>query len=149
MMRRLIPLLAAVLLVPALAACSGSSSGGAAVEEGAGPVGGAGFVGPEWRLVAAAVDSSDLSRFDITVTFTDTDVSGHSGVNRYAGPFMSGPDGAMDIGPLAGTAMAGPEDAMRAEQAYLAVLDTVTGYTVTDARLELYADQQEVLVYSR
>ena len=70
-------------------------------------------------------------------------------MNRYAGPFTSGPEGAIDIGPLAGTALAGPEDAMRAEQVYLAVLDTVTGYTATDTRRELYADEQAVLGYSR
>jgi heat shock protein HslJ len=137
----------ALLLVPALAACGGSSS---VTQEptASGPHGGAGFVDVEWQLQAAAIDSVDLSGFGITIAFTDTDVSGSSGVNRYAGTFTSSPEGAMDVGPLAVTAMAGPEDAMRAEQAYLALLDTVTGYTVTDAELDLYVDEQEVLTYA-
>jgi heat shock protein HslJ len=144
---RTIVLVAAALLVPALAACGGSSSvlqGPAA----SGPRGGTGFVDIQWQLRTAAIDSVDLSGFGITIAFTDSDVSGSSGVNRYAGTFTSSPEGAMDVGPLASTEMAGPDDAMRAEQAYLALLDTVTGYTVTDSELDLYVDEQEVLTYS-
>ena len=68
-----------------------------------------------------------------------------SGVNRYAGEFTSSPEGAMDFGPLAVTAIAGPDDAMQAEQAYFAALDTVTGDSVTDAGLTLFAGEQEIL----
>ena len=151
---RFVALVAAVLVLPVLAACSGSSadspsagtSTSAAVS---GPVGGPGFVGPEWTLVAAAVDSVDLSAFGITIAFTDTEVSGMSGVNRYAGGFTSSPEGAMDFGQFAVTAMAGPDDAMQAEQLYLATLDTVTGYSVTDAGLSLFAGEQEILVYTK
>ena len=151
---RFVALVAAVLVLPVLAACSGSSAdsslgrllASAAVS---GPVGGPGFVGPEWTLVAAAVDSVDLSAFGITIAFTDTEVSGMSGVNRYAGGFTSSPEGAMDFGQFAVTAMAGPDDAMQAEQLYLATLDTVTGYSVTDAGLSLFAGEQEILVYTK
>ena len=45
--------------------------------------------------------------------------------------------------------MAGPDDAMQAEQAYLAALATVTGYTVSGDELELYTDEQEILTYSK
>jgi len=150
MMRRLAVLLGAVLLVPLAAACSGSSSSpdpSPAVLPG--PTGGVGLVGPQWTLVAAAVDSVDLSAFGMTATFTDADVSGHAGVNRYAGPYSSSPDGAMDVGTIATTRMAGPDDAMRAERAYLATLARVTGYGVTSTRLVLFADAQEVLVFAR
>lgn len=150
---RFIALVATVLLLPVLAACGGSSAGSpsdgsptsAAVS---GPVGGAGFVGPEWTLVAAAVDSVDLSAFGITIAFTDTEVSGMSGVNRYAGGFTSSPEGAMDFSQFAVTAMAGPDDAMQAEQLYLATLETVTGYSMTEAGLSLFAGEQEILTYT-
>ena len=146
---RTIALAGAVLLLPLLAACGGSSADSTPASAVAGPVGGAGFVGPEWTLAAAAVDSVDLTAFGITITFTDTDVSGMSGVNRYAGTFTSSPEGAMDFGPLASTEMAGPDDAMQAEQAYLAALETVTGYSVSDSSLGLFAGEQEILSYTK
>jgi len=146
---RTIALAGAVLLLPLLAACGGSSADSTPASVVAGPVGGAGFVGPEWTLAAAAVDSVDLTAFGITITFTDTDVSGMSGVNRYAGTFTSSPEGAMDFGPLASTEMAGPDDAMQAEQAYLAALETVTGYSVSDSSLGLFAGEQEILSYTK
>jgi heat shock protein HslJ len=99
--------------------------------------------------VAAAVDSVDLAAFGITIAFTDTEVSGMSGVNRYAGGFTSSPEGAMDFSQFAVTAMAGPDDAMQAEQLYLATLETVTGYSMTEAGLSLFAGEQEILIYTK
>ena len=148
-LRTAITLAAAALMLPLLAACGGSSADPSPTAAVSGPLGGAGLVGPEWSLAAAAVDSVDLTGFGITIAFTDTDVSGMSGVNRYAGTFTSSPEGAMDFGQFAVTAMAGPDDAMQAEQAYLAALDTVTGYSVTDADLTLYAGEQEILSYAK
>ena len=129
-------LLGALALITSLAGCASSP-------------GGDGLVGPAWSLSSAAVDSVDLSAFGITIAFTDTEVSGSSGVNTYAGTFTSSPEGAMDFGPLATTRMAGPKDAMRAEAAYLAVLDTVTGYSVSQTELDLFAGVTEVLIYTR
>jgi heat shock protein HslJ len=148
-------LLGALLILPALAACGGSSAESSTATEdaaevaAAGPVGGGGFVGPEWKLATSAVDSIDLSTFGITIVFTDTDVSGMSGVNTYAGGFTSSPEGAMDFDPLISTRMAGPEDAMQAEQAYLAALDTITGYSVTDTELDLFVGEQAFLTYTK
>lgn len=146
---RTIALIAVAVLLPILAACGQSATGTSQSAAVPGPVGGAGLVGPEWTLAAAAVDSVDLSGFGITIQFTDTDVSGRSGVNQYAGAFTSSPEGAMDFGPLAGTMMAGPDDAMQAEQLYLTVLDSVTGYTVTESTLGLYTGEQEILSYTK
>ena len=44
--------------------------------------------------------------------------------------------------------MAGSDEAMQAETAYLAALATVTGYTVTGNELDLFADEQEILTYT-
>jgi len=38
---------------------------------------------------------------------------------------------------------------MQAEQAYLASLETVTGYTVAGDVLELFAGEQEILTYAK
>ena len=148
-------LVGTLLLIPALAACGGSSSAStpatenAAEQAAAGPAGGAGFVGPEWKLSSSAVDSVDLSTFGITITFTDTEVSGSSGVNTYSGTFTSSPEGDMDFGPLVSTRMAGPEPAMKAEQSYLAALDAVSGYSVTDTELDLFTGEQVSLTYTK
>jgi heat shock protein HslJ len=135
-----------LLVVGALAACSSSgadSGSGDAVE----PAGGAGLVN-SWSLTSAAVDSSDLSSFGITITFTDTEASGFGGVNNYTTSFTSGPEGDLDFGEIASTKMAGSDEAMQAETAYLAALGTVTGYTVTGNELDLFAGEQEILTYT-
>lgn len=134
---------ATLLLLPLLAACGGTES-----SDGTGPRGGPGLVAA-WSLTTAAIDSSLLSTFGITITFTDTTASGFAGVNQYMTTFTSRPDGDLDFGAIAATRMAGPGDAMKAEQAYLAVLDTVTGYTVSDDELEFYAGEQEILTYAK
>jgi heat shock protein HslJ len=142
-------LVGAMLLVPVLGACGSAGSPPAGGQPAAPvPVGGAGFVGPQWSLTAAAVDSSNLSDFAITIRFDDATAAGRAGVNSYNGTYTSSPDGAMSFGPIASTRMAGPADAMAAEAAYLAVLATVTGYTVADGELDLFAGQQEVLAYA-
>jgi len=146
---RLLLAICALVLVPVLAGCgSSSSSGDASGAAAAGPVGGAGLVA-SWSLTSAAVSSSDLSTFGITLTFTDTTASGFGGVNQYSTTFTSGPSGDLDFGEIASTKMAGADDAMQAEQAYLAALATVTGYTVSGDQLTLYADEQEVLTYKQ
>lgn len=138
-----------VLLVPVMSACGSSGSGSAdGTAAGDGPRGGPGLVA-SWSLTSAAIDSSQLSAFGITITFTDTIASGFGGVNQYTTTFTSGPDGELDFGEIASTMMAGPEDAMKAEQAYLTALDTVTGYTVAGEELELFSGEQEILIYAK
>jgi heat shock protein HslJ len=123
-----------------LASCSGAGSSSE-------PAGEPGLVGTDWTLTAAALDSIDLTGFGITIQFTDTTMSGSSGVNQYWGMYTATPAGALTLGPLATTRMAGPDDAMAAEQAYLALLATVTGYVIDDDGLALLAEQQDVLRY--
>jgi 5'-nucleotidase len=62
--------------------------------------------------------------------------SGHSGINRYFGSYEL--DGAaLRFGPMAGTRMAGPPEAMTAESAYLKALSAVTSWRVEGRLLEL------------
>jgi heat shock protein HslJ len=132
----------ALLLVPALVSCGGKSE-----SSGGGPQGGDGLVA-SWSLTSAAASSSKLSDFAITLIFSDTTASGFGGVNQYTTTFTSGPTGDLDFGDIASTRMAGSPAAMQAEQTYFAELETVTGYTVADGELELYAGEQEILTYS-
>lgn len=148
---RLLAAIAMVVLLPFLAACGGSSGDAqtSAAAAATGPQGGEGLSGFEWMLTSAGVDAADLPSFNLTIAFTDKDVNGFSGVNRFAGGYTATPDGTITMGPLAATMMAGPDDAMAAETAYLAALESVTGYTVTDSQLVLYVDEQELLTYAK
>ena len=141
---RLIGAVCALLFLAALSACGSSASS----SSGVGPAGGPGLVA-SWSLTSAAINSSDLSKFGITLTFTDTTASGFGGVNQYTATFTSEPAGDLDFGDMASTEMAGPADAMRAEQSYFAALGTVTGYTVSGDELELFAGEQEILIYAK
>ena len=66
--------------------------------------------------------------------------SGFSGVNRFFGSYQL--DGeTLKFGPLAGTRMAGPPEAMAAEAAFLTMLGSVTGYRISGGgTLELLHD---------
>jgi heat shock protein HslJ len=147
----------AIVLVAALlplAACAGPAPGASEPTSGGEepaavhPVGGAGLVGPRWSLTAAALDSVNLSDFGITIAFDGADATGRSGVNDYRAAYTSTPEGALAFGAITGTRMAGPADAMAAEAAYRAALATVTGYAVADGELDLFAGDQEILVYT-
>jgi heat shock protein HslJ len=59
-------------------------------------------------------------------------------VNRYGGPYKAGPGNAFSVGELESTLMAGPEEAMRAERAYLTLLGQARSYRVADGILTLY-----------
>jgi heat shock protein HslJ len=147
--------LGSIALVTAVAACGSNSSSSTTPTSNrpsapamAGPTGGPGLVGATWSLEAAAINSVDLSGHGITIEFTDTAAGGNSGVNTYSTTFTSSSKGDLAFGDIASTEMAGDEAAMSAEQAYLALLKTVTGYSVNGAELDLFVDRQEVLTYA-
>jgi heat shock protein HslJ len=150
-MSRLALAVVAVLLLPVLAACSsdGSADSAGAVDAAAAPTGGEGLTNAAWSLVGAPGVDPDPTNFGITLELAGSNVAGFSGVNRYMGTFTYGTEGTLDFGPLASTMMAGPQDAMDAEQAYLAALDTVTDYSVNGAELNLFQDDQLLLVYTK
>jgi heat shock protein HslJ len=53
-------------------------------------------------------------------------------------------EGELSFGPLATTLMAGPEEAMQLEQAFLDALARVTSYSLDGSTLSLLADDQLV-----
>ena len=69
-------------------------------------------------------------------------MAGKAAVNRYTGQYTAGacgPDGigSLSVGPVATTKMAGPEPAMRAEDAYLGLLAQARGYRLDCVALGL------------
>ena len=94
--------------------------------------------GTQWKFAGWNLNSLDPADFTITAKFTKEDISGSSGVNSYSGPYKLGSSGAFSLGQVAGTLMAGPEPAMRAESAYLILLGQASSYKVVDSELILY-----------
>ena len=71
-------------------------------------------------------------------------VAGSGGVNRLSGHFVLSED-ELRFGRLATTRMAGPENAMRREDAFLAALERVTAYELDCRTLTLLADEDAVV----
>ena len=91
-----------------------------------------------WKLTEWTLSSLNPADFTITAEFADGRISGKSGVNSYSGTCKIGPGRAFSVAQVAGTQMAGPEPAMRAESAYLTLLGQARAYGVTGARLTFF-----------
>jgi heat shock protein HslJ len=74
---------------------------------------------------------------------SDGSVHESSGINRFAGTYVP-VDGRLVMGPLAGTRMAGPDDAMGAEMAFLALLEASPRFAVADGVLVLGEGDAEI-----
>jgi putative lipoprotein len=94
--------------------------------------------GTNWRLSEWTLSSLSPADFTITARFADGQISGNSGVNSYSGPCEVGPGDGFEVGDIAGTTMAGPEPAMRAETAYMTLLREARSFVVDEGRLTLY-----------
>jgi heat shock protein HslJ len=112
------------------------------------PVGGDLRIGQAWYLVGTSLSSTVMPE-GITITFEAETVGGQAPVNTWFASYTAEPDGALQLDQMGTTLMAGPDEAMAAEQAYFALLDEVDGYTAVEAgELYLFDDQANVLVYS-
>jgi len=138
-------LLGLVMVAAALAA--GCASSGGTTKSGGATKSAGDLTGKEWSLVESSISSSDLGAAGITATFESGQLSGFSGVNQYSGPYTAKPDGTFKAGPLAGTQMAGPEPLMRAEGAYLKLLEACDSYKVEAGKLTLSTGGNESLIY--
>lgn len=152
-----------LLFLPLLAACSTSSgstnsaapspgSGAASPSVGAPigaqPSGGGDLNGTSWTLTGGPFPDTDLTAAGITLDFAGGKASGSSGVNRYNGSFTSTTDGSLQFGTLASTLMAGPDAAMKLEQAYLTALQQTFGYTLDGGTLTLFGVADQVMVFT-
>ncbi len=84
--------------------------------------------------------------YKITLSFEGEKLYGFSGVNRYFGSFKL--DGnKIEISNLAMTKMAGPPEEMKAEQAYLDLLNKAVKFEILKDNLILYTDNNEKLEF--
>ena len=106
--------------------------------------------GTAWRLTEWTVSSVDPADVTITAEFDNGRVSGSGGVNSYSGPVKLSAGGGFAAGPISATEMAGPAPAMRAESAYLTLLEQAASYEVAGTTLTLYDGAGNVsLIFTR
>jgi heat shock protein HslJ len=102
--------------------------------------------GSRWRLNGWSVSSLNPSDFTITATFTDREISGTSAVNQYGGIYLA-ERGDFSTRDVFTTEIAGPEQAMRAEQMYMQLLRNARKYRRTADRLALMDANGNDLLY--
>jgi heat shock protein HslJ len=102
----------------------------------------------EWTLAdldGAPVEvGEDALVPSLVLDLEEARVTGSGGVNRLTGRFVLSED-ELRFGPLATTRMAGSEEAMRREHAFLDALARVTSYELDDRTLTLLADDEAVV----
>ena len=112
--------------------------------------GGRGLDGTTWKLSGWTLDSLEPAAFTITAKFADAKISGRSAVNSYSGSYTVSSNGAFAVGQIASTQMAGPEPAMRAERAYLTLLQQARSYSLAGRTLTLFDEHgNESLIFAR
>lgn len=105
--------------------------------------------GVEWQLTDSSATEADLTAAGITANFDGESVAGFSGVNQYSGPYTAGDDGALEIGDIASSLMAGPEPLMQAEGAYLKALKGCDGWEVEGGTLTLKTGEEATLTFTK
>jgi heat shock protein HslJ len=155
---KVVAVAAAMLMIPALAACGSSSTASSAsastvaspgIPAAPLPTGGAELAATNWVLSGMASGNTSLSDSGITLDFTAKDASGSSGINTYSGSYTSSSDGKLAFGPFISTQMAGDPAKMKTEADYMTALAKVTGYSVNGDLLDLFAGPDQVLTYTK
>jgi heat shock protein HslJ len=95
------------------------------------------LAGVEWRLTHFSWDDPAPADPEITFVVEGDQLSGSSGCNRYFGGIEEASTGELSLGPLGGTRMACPEEAMALETRYLEALAATVGYSFLAGRLAL------------
>lgn len=133
MKRTPIALVATVLvaLVALLSACGGGDEDNAANA----PT----MLAGSWKLETLNGKAADAT-VTSTLTMADGKANGNAGVNQFNGGYEAPSDGVLTFGPLATTMMAGPDNAMQQEQAFLKALGDTKKFTTEDGALVLMDD---------
>lgn len=83
---------------------------------------------------------------DITISFDEGKVFGFSGVNRYfGGATINGED--IEIGNVASTMMAGPQDKMTAEMEYLQLLNEADKIKMEENKVIITTKDNQELIF--
>jgi heat shock protein HslJ len=129
-------LVAAILvaLVALLAGCGGEDNA----------VNAPTMVEGSWKLETLNGAAADPA-VPTTLSMTDGKATGNAGINQFNGSYSAPSDGVLTFGPLASTQMAGPDNAMKQEQAFLTVLADTKKFTTDNGALVLMDDSETKL----
>lgn len=97
-----------------------------------------------WKLETLNGAKSDPAVVS-TLTMDDGTANGNAGVNTFNGSYSAPSDGVLTFGTLATTMMAGPDNAMQQEQAFLKALADTKKFTTEDGALVLMDDAETKL----
>lgn len=97
-----------------------------------------------WKLETLGGSAADPA-VPSTLSFDEGKVTGNAGVNTFNGDYDAPSDGELTIGPLASTMMAGPDNAMQQEAAFLEALNDTRAFTTEDGALILMDDSEAKL----
>ena len=111
------------------------------------PDGGAALADTSWALGGDMWRAGGLSWTGITLNFAADSAGGNGGVNTYTAGYTSATDGALSFSDIASAAMTGDDAAMEAEDAYLAALKTVTGYSISAGVLTLFGGPGQTMPF--
>lgn len=71
------------------------------------------------------------------LTMAANKASGNGGVNSFSGSYEANDDMSLTFGPLASTAMAGPDGAMQQEAKFFAALEATRNFEINEGKLVL------------
>lgn len=103
--------------------------------------------GVTWQLTGSEVSEVELGDAGINIAFDGEMATGFSGVNQYGGSYTAETNGSLEFGMMNSTLMAGPEDLMAAEAAYMSLLRACDSFAVSDGTLTLSAGGEAQLVF--
>jgi heat shock protein HslJ len=108
--------------------------------------------GAIWTLTSnetGGATGEELQDLGIDAVFEGTTVSGFSGCNQYNAEYTVSGD-SLEIGPIATTMMACPEEIMEIEQSYFTALERSSSFTVDGDTLTIFdGDGSRLLAYVR
>ena len=97
-----------------------------------------------WNLVTLNGAAADPA-VPTTLSLNDGKATGNAGVNTFNGGYSAPSDGVLTFSQIASTMMAGPDNAMKQEQDFLAALDATKKFTTEDGALVLMDDSDTKL----
>ena len=106
----------------------------------------------DWRLINMAGKNMKLqmkNEEQITLSFTENEINGNAGINNYFGTYKISNDN-ISIQGIGATEMAGPDNLMRIEGEYLALLENVKKIKLINQKtLVLTTDKGKTLTFEK
>ncbi|PID58261.1 hypothetical protein CSB45_04120 [candidate division KSB3 bacterium] len=114
-----------------------------------GPLSISSLKGVEWHLTRLDPVRDLVKGTEINVHFDDGKISGKSGCNRYSAALTAHGAGRLKVGPPVSTRKACPPAIMKQEQRFLADLQTVTAFSISNGKLLLKHQNGSLIFQAR